>query len=143
MNTARYFTPDEVNELIPQLEELVDRILMWKHRAEELAAKLGHSNGDPKRAPAATQLAEEGILDSQVKFLVDSINQGIGELLKVGGVMKDVDQGLVDFPASLAGREVWLCWRKGEKAVRYWHGLEEGVTGRKPLPRTWPKQTAH
>ena len=48
--------------------------------------------------------------------------------------MKDLDAGLVDFPARREGVDVLLCWRLGEDEVGYWHGLEEGFSGRKPLP---------
>jgi hypothetical protein len=51
-----------------------------------------------------------------------------------GAVVKDPDTGLIDFPALRQGEEVCLCWRVGEDAIEYWHGLEEGFAGRKPLP---------
>ena len=48
-------------------------------------------------------------------------------------LVKDLDRGLVDFPALRDGEEVLLCWQVGEGEVAYWHGLEEGFAGRKPL----------
>ena len=50
-----------------------------------------------------------------------------------GAIVKDLDDGLVDFPALRGGEEVLLCWRLGEDEVAYWHGLEEGFAGRKRL----------
>ena len=50
-----------------------------------------------------------------------------------GAIVKDVDEGLVDFPALRHGEEILLCWRLGEDEVAYWHRLEEGFAGRKPL----------
>ena len=55
---------------------------------------------------------------------------GIHEL---GAVVKDLDDGLVDFPARVEGEEAFLCWRLGEEEIGYWHGLDEGFAGRKPL----------
>jgi hypothetical protein len=54
----------------------------------------------------------------------------------VGVQVKDLDRGLIDFPARHPARDetVLLCWQLGEEAVEYWHGLEEGFAGRKPLP---------
>jgi hypothetical protein len=52
----------------------------------------------------------------------------------LGAIVKDLDEGLVDFPALHAGDEVLLCWKVGEDSVAFWHGLEEGFAGRKPLP---------
>lgn len=48
-------------------------------------------------------------------------------------VLRDPEQGLVDFPGEVEGRRVWLCWRVGEDRVAYWHGLESGFAGRRPL----------
>ena len=62
------------------------------------------------------------------------IQAGIGEILELGGVPKDLAMGLVDFLARVGEREVNLCWRLGEKRIRFWHGLDEGYAARKPLP---------
>ena len=51
-----------------------------------------------------------------------------------GALVKDLDEGLVDFPAQREGEEVLLCWRLGEDEISFWHGLEEGFSGRRPLP---------
>ena len=48
--------------------------------------------------------------------------------------MKDLDEGLVDFPAWRGDEEVLLCWRLGEDEVAFWHGADEGFAGRKSLP---------
>jgi hypothetical protein len=56
-------------------------------------------------------------------------------LQRLGVIVKDADRGLVDFPALREnGEEVLLCWQVGEDEIAYWHGLEEGFAGRKPLP---------
>lgn len=56
------------------------------------------------------------------------------EIQALGVLVKDLDTGLVDFPALRGGEEVLLCWQLGEDEIRYWHGLEEGFAGRKELP---------
>lgn len=69
--------------------------------------------------------------------------QEAGERLQeMGCVLRDLDLGLVDFPALAGTTEVFLCWRLGEDAIRYWHGLTEGYAGRKPLAE-WPAGSAH
>jgi hypothetical protein len=55
------------------------------------------------------------------------------EITALGGVPKDLETGLVDFPHRRQGQVVNLCWKHGEKEIRYWHGLDEGFAGRKPL----------
>ena len=58
----------------------------------------------------------------------------VAELQELGLLVKDLDEGLVDFPALRGGEEVLLCWRLGEEEVAFWHTLEDGFAGRKPLP---------
>jgi len=50
-----------------------------------------------------------------------------------GITLRDIQTGLIDFPALVAGRQVWLCWRLGEDEVAWWHELTTGVAGRRPL----------
>jgi hypothetical protein len=69
----------------------------------------------------------------RVEELTGDIREGIGAIMAVGGVPKDLAMGLVDFPYLMDGREVNLCWRFGETSVGFWHGLDEGFAGRKPL----------
>ena len=61
------------------------------------------------------------------------LERAVAEITKLGGVIKDVGMGLVDFPHRREGRVVNLCWRYGETKIRYWHGLDEGFAARKPL----------
>jgi hypothetical protein len=65
---------------------------------------------------------------------VATIAECVAALEAAGVQVKDMDEGLVDFPARHAGRDILLCWKVGEPAVSYWHGLDEGFAGRKPLP---------
>jgi len=58
----------------------------------------------------------------------------VKELQALGVLVKDLDRGLVDFPALRGDEEVLLCWQVGEDEIAYWHGVEEGYAGRKPLP---------
>jgi hypothetical protein len=53
---------------------------------------------------------------------------------EVGALVKDLDRGLIDFPAQREGEDVLLCWHVGEAQIEYWHGPDEGFSGRKPLP---------
>ena len=65
---------------------------------------------------------------------VAGIASCVARIHEAGALVKDLDQGLVDFPARREGEDVLLCWRLGEDEIGYWHGLEEGFSGRKPLP---------
>jgi hypothetical protein len=81
----------------------------------------GHAASD-----LGTAQAELGELGERVSSIVE-------ELDGLGVVVKDLDLGLLDFPAIRAGEEVELCWQVGEDAVSYWHPLEAGYRGRKPI----------
>ena len=70
---------------------------------------------------------------SQVEREFTTLNQLVNRIQATGAVLKDLDLGLIDFPALRAGREVYLCWKYGEDQIRYWHDIDTGFSGRQPL----------
>jgi hypothetical protein len=129
----KLFTLDEANRLVPKLETLLRRLV--EHRQalreheqviEEFRAVAGKSGGGlpggrfGQARAAAEQLGAE-------------IAAGVRQIEALGCVVKDLDQGLVDFLSRRGDDTVFLCWRLGEPTIRYWHGLKEGFAGRKPL----------
>jgi hypothetical protein len=130
---VRYFSPAEANALLPRVRPLAERLVAARAdqlaaHAElaELAARVGGNGGgiDSARSVRLARVAAEA--EERVRTALDALQ-------RLGVVVKDLDSGLVDFPAQRGGAEVFLCWRLGEEAVAYWHGLEEGFAGRKPL----------
>ncbi len=65
--------------------------------------------------------------------LADAIKTALKRIEATGCVVKDLDVGLLDFPALIGDEEVYLCWRLGEDRIRFWHRQDEGFAGRKPL----------
>jgi hypothetical protein len=65
--------------------------------------------------------------------LTDSLKEALEKIQSTGCVVKDLDTGLLDFPAIVNNEEVYLCWRLGEERIRFWHRQDEGFSGRKPL----------
>ena len=65
--------------------------------------------------------------------LVDQMAAGVARIEGMGITLRDIDDGLVDFPALVSGRQVWLCWKRGEGAVGYWHSIDTGFSSRQPL----------
>jgi hypothetical protein len=59
----------------------------------------------------------------------------VEEIQDTGCLIKDLDIGLIDFPTLFRGTEVYLCWKLGESAIEFWHGVDEGFRGRKPIDR--------
>ena len=97
-----------------------------------------------KRAQLVTRIAGNGgdfdpqeprELEEDFERETAAMAEAVERLERLGAIVKDADRGLVDFPALReSGEEVLLCWQVGEDEIAYWHGLEEGFAGRKPLP---------
>ncbi|MBI3564977.1 MAG: DUF2203 domain-containing protein [Elusimicrobia bacterium] len=129
----RYFTVAEAEALIPELERIFEAVAELVAQAEVKARGL-KARADAGSADPATDAIER----SQLRFLTRGIDDWMRKIVELGALPKGVDPALVDFPARLDGREVYLCWRLGDKRVAHYHGVEEGFSGRKPLPKRKP-----
>jgi hypothetical protein len=131
----RYFTAVEVEQLIPRLESLMGRVMAANEEAGRLRTELGEAQravtlaGGSRVRPEEWRRRKAGL-----ERATREIRERLGEILATGGVPKDLEMGLVDFLGKLRGRDVNLCWRYGEKRIRFWHGLDEGYGGRRSLP---------
>jgi hypothetical protein len=76
---------------------------------------------------------DEAVVRGQVDFMATQLEDKLGEITELGALPKDLDSGLVDFPARLDGKEIYLCWKFGEGKIEYWHSLTEGFGGRKKI----------
>jgi hypothetical protein len=132
--TDRHFTPAEANELLPTVRALAER--MVAHRRALAVATVRHARIAAKIAGngGGVRPHEVDELRAAIEAEAAEVVRCVEELQTLGVVVKDLDQGLVDFPARRGDEEVLLCWRVGEDEVGYWHGLEEGFAGRKRLP---------
>ena len=124
----RYFTLEEAEALIPKLEAIFARIAGLKDRAKQRAEDFKNLESNEKADPVSLALAR-----SQAEFMIRQIEEQLKDIVKLGGVPKGLDPCLVDFPHRMDGHEVYLCWQLGEKAIDYYHGLDEGFRGRKPV----------
>jgi hypothetical protein len=131
----RLFSVEEANEALGVVRPLAERLvvlggLLRARQADSasLAAKVAGNGG------AAAQILALREAERQVAEHAHEVAEIIAELDDLGVQVKDIELGLVDFPADRGGETVLLCWKVGEEAVRFWHGLEEGYAGRKPLP---------
>jgi hypothetical protein len=130
----RFFTPAEVEALIPALAETMGGVMEAHREAEALRERL---RGEQQRVA----LSGGAVVDRQgwrtmrqrVERLKARIQAGLDQVQRLGGVPKDLTLGLVDFPHLRDGETVNLCWKHGERQIRYWHGLDEGYAARKPL----------
>lgn len=115
----KYFTPQEANKRLPLIKQIVSDIFS---KASELKALNAYGSDPSKKA------AQEKAFN-QMNNLID-------ELESLGCFYKDwnFEKGLVDFPAMIEGEEVFLCWHSDEPDVRWYHSIEEGFPGRRPIP---------
>ena len=130
----RHFTPEEANATLPRVRPLVERMVEHRRahvaaleRQEELETRIrGNGGGIP---PA--QLAEAA---AEVERYAREVARAVDEIVELGVEVKDLDEGLVDFPALHEGETVLLCWRLGEEEIGFWHSAADGFAGRRPLP---------
>jgi len=119
----KLFSPEKANSLIPVVAPLIEEL--WTKR-RELAIRLLENdpalrrNGETRRSRRFTELKAE------IVRLINRIEEH-------GCVVKDLDLGLLDFPALRDGRAVYLCWKAGEPQIAHWHGTDETFVDRKPL----------
>jgi hypothetical protein len=131
---ARTFSPEEANRTLPEVRPLVERMVEHRRalsaaharRAEALSSIAGNGGGMPPSELA--QLARE------VEQEAVAVAECVRAIQQLGAQVKDLDTGLIDFPARRGEEDVLLCWRLGEPDVAYWHGPEDGFAGRRPLP---------
>jgi hypothetical protein len=116
----RWWSVEEANAALPRVADVVERA---KQAAEELSRRAQTVAGQA-RGNGHTPPGDEASL----------FQDAVTELETEGIVLRDVLQGLVDFPARAAnGRGYWLCWLVGEPEVAWWHWPEDGFAGRTPL----------
>ena len=132
--SERYFAPEEVATLIPALTETMGD-MMAAHR--EAGTVRDEMRQDQQRiglagGAALDQAAWQG-WRVRLEALGARVQAGMEAIAGLGGATKDLDLGLVDFPHLRDGRVVNLCWKHGEREIRFWHGLDEGFAARKPL----------
>ena len=87
---------------------------------------------DPATDPSATD-PEVRILRLRMQGVIDRMQAGVARIDELGVTLREIEAGLIDFPALASGRQIWLCWRLGEGDVETWHELGDGFSGRQAL----------
>jgi len=150
---SRFFDLDAANETIPELRTILETLRDERSQLialrDEFArrAALEMTPGDAAGAGAVApglpaddrvartreDAAERRRLRLRMQGVIDQMQAGVARIDELGVTLREIETGLVDFPALVNGRQVWLCWRLGEGDVAWWHELSDGFTGRKPL----------
>lgn len=103
-----FFTPKQANEFLPDVKATVQHIISIKKEAD-------------------------GVKEEEMTDAMERLEKEIQKLEELGCVLKDMNIGLIDFPAVRLGTRVWLCWKLDEANVSFWHELHEGFAGRKSV----------
>jgi hypothetical protein len=142
---TRFYTLDAANAAVPTLDGILgvlaeQRAELVRLRDEVLAAGGVAGEGAsttvsdrpvrPDGAPIADDLR---LTRLRMQGLIDQMAAGVARIDALGLTLRDIERGLVDFPALVSGRQVWLCWQRGETAVGWWHSLDSGFSARRPL----------
>ena len=146
----RHYAVAEVEALIPTLERIFTQILQLRVGLRAVEQKLERAGvtidleddlGQDEAAPAPQPRESPEIRQARAVFrgFYEALSDGLEQIRGLGGDVKDLDMGLVDFPGHRGGDEILLCWRLGEKRIEYWHTLEDGFASRRPLDESIPR----
>lgn len=119
----KYFSVEEANALLPSIQRDIEELQRIKDGIDHKFMKV----------QLAKTESERFMIEAEIDFLQVEARTHMGNIHRQGAELKDIDIGLVDFPAVLGGEEVLLCWRLGEVSVAFYHSRESGYMGRKPI----------
>jgi hypothetical protein len=138
MKNPKFFTLGEAEQLIGLLETTLERIkrnkqhFLWL-QGEIAVLELVVECGATEKNPDTVDL---GVKKKKFGKLAREIEKDVSAIEETGCILRDVDTGVVDFFSIQDGTVVFLCWKKGEDSIRYWHSIREGFAGRQPLARS-------
>jgi hypothetical protein len=120
-----HYTRDEARKLLPQIEVWLQKLLHLDERFHKATARL-------EQLMASGQDRGGTTVEEYLSLQADCL-EILGEFQKRQIVVKDLNRGLIDFPAIIGGREVFLCWEQGEDNIEFWHEIDGGFAGRERL----------
>ena len=122
---ARHYTVEQANAALEWVAERLERLRAARVQLSDEDARAALGEAAPANGGGAPgRVVSEAFLELQ---------RALGELQSMEVVLRDLERGLVDFPALFDGREVYLCWVDGEADIGFWHELDAGYRGRQPL----------
>ncbi len=138
----RLFNRDQAEALLPQISAWLEQAIEQKKQVEKYEVEL--------RGLAQKILMSGGIIVDYEQAAGwkrsrdkagDLVRSVLEQIQETGCIVKDLEIGLVDFPAILNNEQIYLCWKLGEDSIRWWHRTDEGFAGRKPLDPHSPGHT--
>jgi hypothetical protein len=127
---SRFYGIDEANERLAELQPLLEQLRADRDAVAEAQRELVAARQTNGSAEHAEELRQR---ESEIREMVLRMQQAVVAIDSWGISLRDISTGLIDFPALVNGRPVWLCWRLGEDGVGWWHEADVGFDQRKPL----------
>lgn len=118
-----FFTVSQANDILPDVTKKFEMAVAKKNNVSRLQAQ----------ASAAGSLADYVVAKQKLNAAITEYYLAMETLEKTGVMVKSLEQGLLDFPSKRFDKDVWLCWKYGETEVGFWHEMDSGFMGRKPL----------
>jgi hypothetical protein len=130
----RFFTLQQAEKILPDVAEAIGEAISLKAEYLRLESQW-ESFSQRVAVMGGVQMNRGQMLEqkSRREETTAALKQAIEKVHAFGCLVKDLDIGLIDFPTLLQGEEVYLCWKLGEDGIRFWHGVDEGFRGRKPI----------
>ena len=130
---SRYYGIDEANDLLPEVERILAALRDQRSELIELRDRVVAASAQDEETVPAGVAERIRLLRLGMQGLIDQMQAGVARLVDLDITLRDISTGLIDFPALVTGRPIWLCWRLGEGAIAHWHPLDEGFESRRPL----------
>ena len=141
---TRFYDLDDANARLPELRAILgalreqrgelirlrDQVLERQEAVEARTARATEGSADSDDQVSDAELR---LIRLRMQGVIDQMQAGVARIDALGITLRDIESGLIDFPALVNGRQVCLCWRLGEDDVEWWHEMTSGFSGRQPL----------
>jgi hypothetical protein len=131
---TRFFDVDNANEALTEVAPLLATLADQRAELISLRDRILKATSPSGSGPAGELDADESrLIRLRMQGVIDQMTAAVARLETLGITLRDIERGLIDFPALAGGRQIWLCWQLGETEVTQWHEMESGFGSRRPL----------
>jgi hypothetical protein len=130
---SRFYAIDEANAALPEVERILSALRDQREELIALRDRVVAASPSDGETPTDDAAEKVRLLRLWMQGLIDQMQAGVARLVELDITLRDISTGLIDFPALVTGRPIWLCWRLGEDDVAHWHSVDEGFDARRPL----------
>ena len=130
---SRFYTIDDANSLLPEVDLILAALRDQRTELIGLRDRVVAASPPDDEAPEPGVAERIRLLRLGMQGLIDQMQAGVARLIEHDILLRDISTGLIDFPALVSGRPIWLCWRLGEGDIAHWHAHDEGFDSRRLL----------